>query len=167
MSRLGRASVSNVRNYGITEQYVHSSTTGCSACVDSIPSPRLLLLTCLISRMSLSGALGAAPRCYRRHCYEAIFRLLRGPFGNTSGISSSSATGTNRTDTSNCNAFAKRSMLSMVQFLTSLSTSLTKVLLNPASAANCSCERSCETRYARRFLANRVRKGFVLLVFDI
>lgn len=58
-------------------------------------------------------------------------------------------------------------MLSIVQFLISLSTSLTKVLLNPAIDANCSCERFWRTRQARRFLAKRVRNGIVLLVFDI
>lgn len=138
-------------------------------CLKRIPEahPGLGAAYCLNSNVFVEGHLSSAPDASPSHSGGVFILLLRGPFGSTSGISSSSATGTKSTDTSSFSAVAKRSMLSIVQFLTSRSTSLTKVLLNPASAANSSCERFCETRYARRFLAKRVRKGIVLLVFDI
>jgi len=107
-----------------------------------------------------------SPRC-PRHSDEVFILLLRGPFGSTPGTSSSAATGMNSVETSIFSALAKRSMLSIVQFLISLSTSLTNVLLKPARVANCSCDRFWLTRQARRFLANRVRRDSVLFVFDI
>ena len=114
-----------------------------------------------------SKAIYRMPGATSGHSGGVFVLLLRGPFGKTSGISSFSAIGAKSTETSSFSALAKRSILSIVQFLISRSTSLTNVLLNPAIAASCSCERFWETRYARRFRAKRVRKGFVLLVLDI